>query len=80
MHLNDDLLQHQGGANLDCDVDVRSGATWRLGIFNHYCAPFMRSQEAIALTTDRSVVASASPIMHELLVRFSSASFVYTCR
>lgn len=31
----DGRIWHQAGANLDSDTDQYTGATWRLGIFNH---------------------------------------------
>ena len=64
----DGRLWHQVGTNSGEDIDPRTGKAWRLAVFMHFCAPFIRMQENLTLTTDREeVIASASPALLERL-------------
>ncbi len=57
----DARLWHQSGNNQGAHIDPNLQQPWRVSIFSQFCAPQIRQQENMTLTTDRSVIAGASP-------------------
>lgn len=63
----DGRLWHQAGENKGACLDHATGTLNRIALFAQISAPIMRQQENITLTTDDTVVATASPSLKRIL-------------